>query len=207
MEVSGRMVKWAVEISEYDIQYAPRPAIKAQILADFNAEGVTLETAPEGVWEVYVDGAASKHGAGAGVVVRTPTGVVHEIAIRFRALKTNNAAEYEAILAGMAAANYLGARKIRVLSDSSLAVNQLNGAFDANQDSLAHYMERVKQRATTFEAVTYVQIPREENMHADALSKLATTTNFESTGLVTVQKEEERNPPRSHGQYHSGYGG
>ncbi|CAL1396746.1 unnamed protein product [Linum trigynum] len=191
MEVSGRMIKWAVELSEYDIQYAPRPAIKAQILADFIAEGVTLETAPEGVWEVYVDGAASKHGAGAGVVVRTPTGVVHEIAIRFRALKTNNAAEYEAILAGMSAANDLGARTIRVLSDSSLAVNQLNGAFDAKEDALAHYMERVKQRATAFEAVTYVKIPREENMHADALSKLATTTNFESTRLVTVQKEEE----------------
>ncbi|CAL1381679.1 unnamed protein product [Linum trigynum] len=120
------MVKWAVELSEYDIRYAPRPAIKAQILADFIAEGVTLETTPEGVWEVYVDGAASKHGAGAGVVVRTPSGVVHKITIRFRTLKTNNATEYEAILAGMTAANDLGARTIRVLSDSSLAVNQLN---------------------------------------------------------------------------------
>ncbi|CAL1383605.1 unnamed protein product [Linum trigynum] len=178
MEVSGRMVKWAVELSEYDIQYASRPAIKAQILADFIAKGVTLETTPERVWEVYVDGAASKHGAGAGVVVRTPTGVTHEIAIRFRTLKTNNAAEYEAILAGMTAGNDLGARMIRVLSDSSLAVNQLNGTFDAKEDTLAHYMERVKQRANTFKEVTYVQIPREENIHADALSKLATATDF-----------------------------
>ncbi|CAL1359819.1 unnamed protein product [Linum trigynum] len=53
------------------------------------------------------------------------------------------------------------------------------------------YMERVKQRENTFEAVTYVQIPREENMHADALSKLATATDFESTRLVSMQKEEE----------------
>ncbi|CAL1369007.1 unnamed protein product [Linum trigynum] len=193
MEVSGRMVKWAVELSEYDIQYAPRPAIKAQILAYFIAEGVTLETTPEGVWEVYVDGAANKHGAGAGVVVRTPTGAVHEIAIRFRTLKTNNAAEYEAILAGMTVAHELGARTIRVLSDSSLAVNQLNGTFDAKEDTLAHYMERVKLRAAIFEVVTYVQIPREENVHADALSKLATATDFETTRLVSVQKEEEEN--------------
>ncbi|CAL1411103.1 unnamed protein product [Linum trigynum] len=119
MEVSGHMVKWAVELSEYDIQYAPRPAIKAQILADFIAERVTLETTPEEVWEVYVDGAASKHGAGAGVVVRTPTGAVHEIAIRLRALKTNNAAEYEAILTRMSAAHELGAKTIRVLSETT----------------------------------------------------------------------------------------
>ncbi|CAL1355313.1 unnamed protein product [Linum trigynum] len=91
----------------------------------------------------------------------------------------------------MTVANDLGARTIRVLSDSSLEVKQLNGTFDAKEDTLAQYMERVKQRASTFEVVTYVKILREENMHADALSKLATATDFESTRLVSVQKEEE----------------
>ncbi|XP_077228432.1 uncharacterized protein LOC143861397 [Tasmannia lanceolata] len=37
-DTSGRLVKWAVELSEFDIQYIPRPAIKAQVLADFVAE-------------------------------------------------------------------------------------------------------------------------------------------------------------------------
>ncbi|XP_077251934.1 uncharacterized protein LOC143891185 [Tasmannia lanceolata] len=37
-DTSGRLVKWAVELSEFDIQYMPRPAIKAQVLADFVAE-------------------------------------------------------------------------------------------------------------------------------------------------------------------------
>ncbi|XP_077250975.1 uncharacterized protein LOC143890252 [Tasmannia lanceolata] len=37
-DTSGRLVKWAVELSEFDIKYLPRPAIKAQILADFIAE-------------------------------------------------------------------------------------------------------------------------------------------------------------------------
>ncbi|XP_077219631.1 uncharacterized protein LOC143853785 [Tasmannia lanceolata] len=36
--ISGRLVKWAMELSEFDIQYVPRPAIKAQVLADFVAE-------------------------------------------------------------------------------------------------------------------------------------------------------------------------
>ncbi|XP_077228522.1 uncharacterized protein LOC143861481 [Tasmannia lanceolata] len=37
-DTSGWLVKWAVELSEFDIQYVPRPAIKAQVLADFVAE-------------------------------------------------------------------------------------------------------------------------------------------------------------------------
>ena len=37
-DVSGRLLKWAVELGEFDIQYQPRTAIKAQALADFIAE-------------------------------------------------------------------------------------------------------------------------------------------------------------------------
>ncbi|KAL0416565.1 UNVERIFIED_CONTAM: hypothetical protein Slati_3488400 [Sesamum latifolium] len=35
---SGRMTKWAVELSEHGIEFEPRPAIKAQALADFISE-------------------------------------------------------------------------------------------------------------------------------------------------------------------------
>ncbi|CDO99984.1 unnamed protein product [Coffea canephora] len=41
-DASGMMVRWAVELSEYDLNYQPRTAIKAQALADFIAEGVSF---------------------------------------------------------------------------------------------------------------------------------------------------------------------
>ena len=37
-EAVGRMVQWAIELSHFDIEYHLRVAIKAQALADFNAE-------------------------------------------------------------------------------------------------------------------------------------------------------------------------
>ncbi|CAA0832670.1 Unknown protein, partial [Striga hermonthica] len=48
--VSGRLVKWAVELSEYSLMYEPRRAIKAQVLADFIQEGTKVEEESEGLW-------------------------------------------------------------------------------------------------------------------------------------------------------------
>lgn len=43
---SSRLLKWAVELSEYDIQYKPRTAIKAQVMADFVVETSYEEDEP-----------------------------------------------------------------------------------------------------------------------------------------------------------------
>jgi len=37
-DVAGRMVQWAVELSEFDVQYEPRGLIKGQVYADFVVE-------------------------------------------------------------------------------------------------------------------------------------------------------------------------
>ena len=42
-EAAGRMALWAIELSEIDIQYRPRTAIKGQVVADFIAEYTQLE--------------------------------------------------------------------------------------------------------------------------------------------------------------------
>ena len=38
LEAAGRLIQWAIELSEFDIKYQPRNAIKAQSLVDFIAE-------------------------------------------------------------------------------------------------------------------------------------------------------------------------
>jgi hypothetical protein len=59
---SGRISKWAMELSEYVIDFAKRNAIKSQVLADFIAEWTELSSVIEGEvpkssWLVYCDGA------------------------------------------------------------------------------------------------------------------------------------------------------
>ena len=112
-DTSGRLVNWAVELGEFDIEYLPRPAIKGQALADFIAEftsPVAQEDQPvDDLWKIGVDGSATKKRSGAGIVLITPEGQEMKHAVRMDFKTTNNEAEYEAVVAGLTIAHELGA--------------------------------------------------------------------------------------------------
>ena len=68
-ETSGRLLKWAVEIGQFEITYHPRTTIKGQALADFivectGVEELPDENAPKDVWKLYVDGSATDNASG-----------------------------------------------------------------------------------------------------------------------------------------------
>ena len=58
-DLAGRMIGWSVELSEFDIHYEPRGAIKSQCLTDFLAELTPLPTLLGG-WTLYVDDSSKK---------------------------------------------------------------------------------------------------------------------------------------------------
>ena len=76
-EAAGRIVLWAIELSEFDIQYRPRTAIKGQVVADFIAEYTQLEgKGAEGLgqWSIHKDGSSNRQAGGADVVIQNPEG-------------------------------------------------------------------------------------------------------------------------------------
>ena len=61
-EAVGRMALWAIKLSEFDVQYRPRTAVKGQIVADFIAEYTQLEDkGAEGhrLWSIHTDGSSN----------------------------------------------------------------------------------------------------------------------------------------------------
>ncbi|KAK0603302.1 hypothetical protein LWI29_003521 [Acer saccharum] len=185
-EVSGRLTKWAIELSEFDVEYLPRTAIKAQAVADFVAEFTkpSIEVARMMVeqnkkvfkWQLRVDGSSNTHGSGAGVVVSTPEGDSVECALRFDFKATNNQAEYEALIAGLKVCTVLGADEVEIFSDSQVVVNQVLDEYQARDESMITYLELAKELLGRFKEYRIVHVPREENEQADALAKLASAT-------------------------------
>ncbi|XP_022843327.1 uncharacterized protein LOC111366872, partial [Olea europaea var. sylvestris] len=101
-DASGRLLKWAVELSEFDLVFKARAAIKGQALTDFVAEFANLPKVDEimepiepPMWNLFVDGSAGEVGSGAGVVLISPEGHKLTSAVRFGFKATNNAAEYK----------------------------------------------------------------------------------------------------------------
>ncbi|XP_042441363.1 uncharacterized protein LOC122026701 [Zingiber officinale] len=173
VEVAGRLIKWATELGEYDIQYQPRTAIKAQALADFLTE--VHQTSPEEMWKIYVDGSANHHGSGVGVLVISPQGDILQVAVRLNFRATNNEAENEALLAGLQVAQHVGAARVIIYSDSQLVTQQVTGNFVINCDKLQMYREAYEKMKAEFVEVTVTKIPRSENERADELAKMASS--------------------------------
>ena len=115
-DMSGRMASWAMELSEYGIQYKPRLSKKGQVLADFIAEIPQPDSCPDktGWWTLCVDGASRQTGAGIGLQLTSPTGERIEHAVRLGFSATNNESEYEAMIAGLELALAMGADSFSV---------------------------------------------------------------------------------------------
>ena len=52
-------------------------------------------------------------------------------------------------------------------------MGQVNGTCEAKEEQMKKYLKKVLQLVKKFEETNFVQIPREENMEADALAKEA----------------------------------
>ncbi|KAL7589956.1 hypothetical protein Lser_V15G41281 [Lactuca serriola] len=204
-ETSGRLAKWAIELGEQDINYRPRTSIKGQALADFLLEIPdggnpakekvwVVKEAPtgDGSWTLYTDGAPSREGSGAGLILTSPEGEEVTYALRFDFHTSNNEAEYEALLAGLRLAKQMGAKVVTALTDSRLAANQVNGSFEVRDQRMGRYVKMVKQLVGSFGQFTIKQIPRSENKRADALSKLVSTCFDHLSKKVLVEVLRER---------------
>jgi ribonuclease HI len=202
-DAAGQLIQWAIELSEYDIKYCPRQAIKAQALTDFIAEFTVAEEEPsqeksEGKWEVKIDGSSVKGAGGVGIVFKTLEGHLLKHAMRLQYPTTNYEAEYKALLTDLCIAKVLSATTLRVKSDSQLIVGQVNGEYEAKEDRMAKYLSLVKNIMRWFDEVILDQIPREQNTEADNLAKLASSEEAINQQIEVQYSpshtEEEMNP-------------
>ncbi|XP_065622758.1 uncharacterized protein LOC112030837 [Quercus suber] len=192
-DFTGRIAKWGTRLGSFDIRYRPRHAVKGQVLADFVAEfsprngGEMICQVEVRPWKVFVDGASSSQGAGAGIVIFSPEGLRLEHSFRLGFKASNNEAEYEALIAGLRAALKLGARSVEIHSDSRLVVSQIQGSFEARDPRMKAYLCTTKMIISKFVSVKVSQVGRAQNRHADSLATLASSSIENVPRLIRVE--------------------
>jgi hypothetical protein len=150
--LNGRIGKWILGLSEFELKFESAKAIKGQIIADFITEHRDpsidlLEITP---WALFFDGSSCGKGGEVGILLISPRGEMFEFAIPIQPTITNNQAEYEALLRGLQYLKEAGAVSVEIYGDSELVIKQLNGQYECKNDALRNYYEECREILKSF---------------------------------------------------------
>ncbi|KAL0420635.1 UNVERIFIED_CONTAM: hypothetical protein Slati_3086400 [Sesamum latifolium] len=177
---------------------ARRTTIKAEALADFVSEMAEMtikDASQDQKWLLHVDGSSTAQGSGVGIVITTPQGEDLEFAIKFGFKASNNEAKYEALVIGMRKSHETGAKHLLEYLDSQLVVKQVEGTYEAKEESMIQYLQQIANLKIKFYHFQIIQIPREENAKVDSLSKLASSLEDCRTRHITIHYLPEARTP------------
>ena len=154
LDAAGRMVQWAIELSQFDIDYRPRMAIKAQALADFVVEFTIANQDPKSdYWTVDTNGSSTIGIGGVGVILLSLKKDILKYEVQLQFLATNNEAKYESILTGLRIAKALGVRNLKLNFDSKLMVGQITNEYEAKEDRMKRYLMLTNKLVTNFDDI------------------------------------------------------
>ncbi|XP_070055057.1 uncharacterized protein [Nicotiana tomentosiformis] len=147
---TGKLAKWHILLSEFDIFYMTQKAVKGQALTSHLVENPvageyeSLSTyfpdkevsfVGEDIaetydcWRMFFDGASNFNGVGIGVVLVSKTGQHYPVSAKLGFPCTNNMAKYEACILGLKLAVDMNVQELLVIGDSDLLVHQNEFAY------------------------------------------------------------------------------
>ena len=145
--------------------------------------------------------------AGYGAVIEDAQGRVVARLSDYLGRQTNNHAEYQGLLAVLAWALEHGVKRLRVVSDSELMVNQMKGRYKVASPVLRPLWEEAKRRVARLESLEMRHTLRGGNQEADRLANEAmdrgmgksapgggvrAATTLAGTGTSTTEPEADR---------------
>ncbi len=107
--------------------------------------------------------------AASGAVIVAPDGTVIGEVGTYLGIATNNVAEWNGLVDGLAEARRIGIERLAVRLDSELVVKQLTGEYRVKHPALAPFYQKAKKLLREFTHVDLKHVPRKENKLADAL--------------------------------------
>lgn len=156
----------------------------------------SIENVPELL--LYIDGASRGNPgrAGAGVLIKNPSGERMAEVSRYLGYRTNNEAEYEALLLGLREAKRLRGESLRIYTDSELIEKQVNGQYRVKEARLKRLHQKALKLLRDFPRVQIESIPRGKNKEADLLANRAIERSLlrETKGRGESKGSDDRFP-------------
>jgi ribonuclease HI len=147
--------------------------------------------------DLYIDGASKGNPgrAGVGACITNGDGKTVTALSRYLGHKTNNEAEYWALLLGLREAKRLGGDVLRIFTDSELVARQLTGIYRVKDLKLKSLHKAVVQDLRSFSSFKIESIPREQNKEADRLANEAIRRKIKQEKEKGGGEGEERVAP------------
>lgn len=136
--------------------------------------------------------------AGYGVRIEDANGNKVEELHEFLGVKTNNFAEYSALLAALEFAVSQGYSHLRVVADSELMVKQMQGKYRVKSPDLRPLYEEARRQVAKLQAFRIEHVLRGKNKHADRLANLAMDKGSHRTVRDLPPGVSSRNPAKPH---------
>ncbi|XP_048127817.1 uncharacterized protein LOC125312740 [Rhodamnia argentea] len=183
----GKLAKWQILISEFDVQTMTQKSVKGRAIADMLAENAAGPQAGDEIdplddrvlpvlpkkWVMYFDGAVNLSGSGTGAVLISPDGQHYPVAAKLLFPCTNNIAEYEACILELQAAVEMKIRRSQVYGDFALIILRTEGKWKTRDPKLIPYHEFLEDIIEEFDEIAFEYLPRAQNQFADALATLS----------------------------------
>ncbi|XP_050915870.1 uncharacterized protein LOC127130964 [Lathyrus oleraceus] len=158
----GRISRWQMLLSEYDIEYRTQKAIKGSIIVDHLAhqsiddyQSTRFDFPDEDVMYLKVKDCdkslpeeGTKHGSQWGLV-------------------------FDGAINAYGNAIDLRIKILDVYGDSTLVVNQIKEEWKTRHPGLIPYKDYARRLSTFFNKIEFYHVPREENQMEDALATLS----------------------------------
>jgi len=219
--LTGRIARWQMLLSEYDIVYVTQKSIKGSALAEYLAQqpvndyqSMQPEFPDEDImtlfeddqedenikkWTLLFDGASNVMGHGIGAILISPENQYIPMTARLCFNCTNNIAEYEACAMGIQAAIESKAKFLNVYGDSALVIHQLRGEWETRDQKLIPYKTYIMELVEYFDFIKFHHIPREDNQLADALATLSSMFKINQDGVMPmIQMKSHEGPAYCH---------
>ncbi|XP_021662685.2 uncharacterized protein LOC110651618 [Hevea brasiliensis] len=194
--IPGRITKWQLILSQYDIIYMTRKAEKRSVIVNLLVENPindyealdfefpnkhinVIDEETEGqddIRQMYFNGAVNLSSNRIGTILVSPDRKHFLIVVKLRFECTKNVTEYDACVNGLQVAIEMKVKKLKVYGDSALIIYQVKGDWQTRDLKLIPYQKYLLEQNKKFDEISFTHLGCNKNQFANALATLEVMT-------------------------------